>query len=62
MEFTGIPFVVVGSKVLDSHDRERHLKQKEATKRRKEEVCHIIDKHGCCYLFLLFILYNLFVK
>ena len=54
MEFTGIPFVVVGSKVLDSHhDRERHLKQKEATK---------IDKHGCCYLFLLFILYNLFVK
>ena len=63
IEFTGIPFMVVGSKVPDCHHgRDRHLKRKESTKGRKEEVRRIMYKHGRCYLFLLFISYNLFVK
>ena len=53
-EFTGIPFVVVVSKVLGCHHGWNwHLKQKQPSKRRREEVRRIIYKYGCCYFFLI---------
>ena len=54
IEFTGIPIIVVVSKVLDCHHgRDRHLKQKEISKRGKGKVCRITYKYGCCYFFII---------